>query len=213
MIKILLVDDHQIILDSLKLLFKSIENIEIVDTLNDSRLVKQVLEKEEVDIVLSDLHMPNFNGIDIALMLKKDFPKVKIILLTMAEDALNIKDALRAGVHGYILKKANKDELEMAIVKIAAGKKYYSEAVIDELTNSSDEEMLIVKPENLEQLTQRELEVLKLIAMEFSTSEIANKLFVSVATVETHRSNLMRKLHVKSAIGMVKYALKHGFVD
>jgi DNA-binding NarL/FixJ family response regulator len=213
MIKILLVDDHQIILDSLKLLFKSIENIDVVETTNDSREVRKLLENNTIDIVVSDLHMPFYSGIDIALMLKKDFPTVKIILLTMAEDALLIKDALRAGVHGYILKKASKLELETAIIKIGNGNKYYSEAVIDELTNSSIEEITIIKPENLEKLTQRELEVLKLITMEYSTNEITSKLFVSTATVESHRSNLMRKLQVKSAIGMVKYALRHGFVD
>jgi DNA-binding NarL/FixJ family response regulator len=211
MIKILLVDDHQIILDSLKLLFKSINNIEVVATVNDSREVKELLKNHEIDIVVSDMHMPYFTGIDIALMLKKDFPNVKIMLLTMAEESIIIKDALRAGVNGYILKKASKDELELAIVRIASGKKYFSEAILDELTNNKEE--ITIKPENLEQLTPRELEVLQLITMEFSTNEIANKLFVSIATVESHRSNLMRKLQVKSAIGMVKYALRHGFSD
>jgi DNA-binding NarL/FixJ family response regulator len=131
----------------------------------------------------------------------------------MAEDAYHIREALRAGVHGYVLKRATKEELEKAVEKIMTGKKYYSEAVIDELASSPDDDYNNARPETIEHLTTRELEILKLITMEFSTSEIAEKLFISVATVETHRGNLMKKLCVKSAIGMAKFALKHGLVD
>lgn len=211
-IKLLIVDDHQVILDSLKLLFKTIENIEVVSTLNDSRNVLSYLENQAVDIIISDLHMPYFSGIDLCLKLKK-FPKTKIILLTMAEDALHIREALRAGVHGYVLKRASKEELEKAIIQVMAGKKYYSESVIEELASSPDDDLNNNKVENIEKLTSREIEILKLITMEYSTSEIAEKLFISVPTVESHRGNLMKKLQVKSAIGMVKYALKHGLVD
>ncbi len=213
MTRILLVDDHQVILDSLKLLFKTIDNIEVVGILNDSRKVMEFIENEPVDILISDLHMPHLSGIDLTLLLKNIAPNVKVILLTMAEDALHIREALRAGVHGYVLKKATKDELEKAISQVSAGKKYYSEAVIDELASSPDDDLNNNKPENIEKLTSREIEILKMITMEFSTSEIADKLFISVPTVESHRSNLMKKLHVKSAIGMAKYALKHGLVD
>jgi DNA-binding NarL/FixJ family response regulator len=212
-IKLLIVDDHQVILDSLKLLFKTIENIEVVSTLNDSRNVLSFLDNQVVDIIISDLHMPYFSGIDLCLKLKNKHPKTKIILLTMAEDALHIREALRAGVHGYVLKKASKEELEKAIVQVMAGKKYYSDAVIEELASSPDDDLNNNKAENIEKLTGREIEILKLITMEYSTSEIAEKLFISVPTVESHRGNLMKKLQVKSAIGMVKYALKHGLVD
>ncbi len=213
MTRILLVDDHQVILDSLKLLFKSIKGIEVVGILNDSRKVKEFIENEPVDIVISDLHMPYLSGIDLTLLLKNSAPNLRVILLTMAEDAPHIREALRAGVHGYVLKKATKEELEKAILQVSAGKKYYSEAVIDELTSSPDDDLNNNKPENIEKLTRREIEILKMITMEYSTSEIADKLFISVPTVESHRSNLMKKLNVKSAIGMVKYALKHGLVD
>jgi DNA-binding NarL/FixJ family response regulator len=213
MIKLLLVDDHQVILDSLKLLFKTIENVEVVATLNDSRNVISFLDNEAIDIIISDLHMPYLSGIDLSLKLKDKHPKTKIILLTMAEDALHIREALRAGVDGYVLKKASKEELEKAILQVMDGKKYYSEAVIGELASSPDDDLNNHKAENIEKLTSREIEILKLVTMEYSTSEIAEKLFISVPTVESHRGNLMRKLQVKSAIGMVKYALKHGLVD
>ncbi|WP_435357818.1 LuxR C-terminal-related transcriptional regulator [Emticicia sp. SJ17W-69] len=138
---------------------------------------------------------------------------LKILLLTMAEDARHIREALRAGVHGYILKKTGKEELHTAILKLMDGKKYYSEAVIEELAATAVEDYNDARPETIEHLTAREIEILKLITQEQSTAEIAEKLFISISTVETHRANLMKKLNVKSAIGMVKFAIKHGLVD
>lgn len=213
MIKILLIDDHQVLLDSLRLLFNSLENVEVAGVLNDSRKVTQFLDNQDVDILVSDLHMPYFSGIDLTLKLKKSHPNLKVLLLTMAEDAQHIREALRAGVHGYILKKTGKEELHKAILKLMDGKKYYSEAVIEELAATADEDYNDARPETIEHLTAREIEVLKLITQEQSTAEIAEKLFISISTVETHRANLMKKLNVKSAIGMVKFAIKHGIVD
>jgi len=213
MIKILLIDDHQVLLDSLRLLFNSLENVEVVGVLNDSRKVSQFLDNQAVDILVSDLHMPYFSGIDLTLQLKKSHPNLKILLLTMAEDAQHIHEALRAGVHSYILKKTGKEELHKAILKLMDGKKYYSEAVIEELAATANEDYNDTRPETIEHLTAREIEVLKLITQEQSTAEIADKLFISVSTVETHRANLMKKLGVKSAIGMVKFAIKQGLVD
>lgn len=212
MTRILLVDDHQVILDSLKLLFKSIENIEVVGTINDSRSVLQFVENEEIDLVISDLHMPYLSGIDLCLQIKKEMPKVKVMLLTMAEDAPHIREALQAGVCGYVSKKSTKVELELAIKNIMAGKRYFSESIIEELAISPTLDGNDSKPEFIEKLTQREIEILKLITEEYSTSQIANKLCVSIPTVESHRSNLMKKLNTKSAIGMAKYALRHGLV-
>ena len=212
MIKILLIDDHQVLLDSLRLLFKSIENVEVTGVLNDSRKVTQFLDNQDVDILVSDLHMPYMSGIDLTLQLRKSHPNVKILLLTMAEDALHIREALKAGVHGYILKKTGKDELEKAIEKLMSGKKYYSEAVIEELVATAEDDYNDARPETIEHLTTREIEILKLITLEKSTAEIAEMLFISISTVETHRANLMKKLNVKSAIGMVKFAIKHGLI-
>ncbi len=213
MTKLLLIDDHQVLLDSLKLLFRSITNVEVVGVINDSREVKRFLENHEVDILVSDLHMPYFSGIDLTLQLRKSHPNLRILLLTMAEDALHIREAIRAGVHGYVLKKTGKEELEKAILKLMEGKKYYSEAVIDEIAASAEDDLNDAQPETIEHLTVREIEILKHITLEKSTSEIAEILFISISTVETHRANLMKKLNVKSAIGMVKYAIKHGLME
>jgi DNA-binding NarL/FixJ family response regulator len=125
--------------------------------LNDSRKVADFLDNQAVDILVSDLHMPYFSGIDLTLQLKKTYPNVKILLLTMAEDALHIREALRAGVHGYVLKKTGRDELEKAILKLIEGKKYYSEAVIDELAATANEDFNDARPETFEHLTGREV--------------------------------------------------------
>ena len=213
MTRLLLVDDHQIILDSLRMLFSSIPNIEVVGTVNESQKVMLFLENNEVDIVVSDLNMPQLSGIDLTLKIKEFYPNIKVLLLTMVEDAPNIREAIRAGVNGYVLKKAGKEELEKAILSLIAGKKYYSEAVIDELSATVYDDLNEANPETILHLTSREIEILKLVAQELPSNKIAEHLFISMATVETHRRNLMQKLGAKTSIGLVKYALKHGLTD
>ena len=213
MTKILLIDDHQVILESLKLLFRSIENIEVVGTLNDSRLVNAFLENNAVDLVISDFHIPYLSGVDLTLQIRKNHSHIKVMLLTMAEDAPHIREAIKAGVSGYLLKKTNKEELTLAIGQIMAGKRFFSQDVIDELTANADDDGNNANPATIQHLTEREIEILKLIALEYSSNEIAEKLFITISTVETHRRNLFQKLNVKSAIGLTKYALKHGLVE
>ena len=212
-LKILLVDDHQIVLDSLKMLFTSIEGICIVGILTDSRRVIPFLEDHEVDLVISDLHIPHLSGIELTLQIKRSHPHVKILLLTMAEDSPTIREAMQAGINGYVLKKSGRDELEKAIRAIMAGRRYYSDDVIDELTHTQSADFDGHTPTDIQHLTSREIEVLKLIAQEHSTAQIAEKLFISIATVETHRRSLMQKLNVKSVVGMTKYAMNHKLVD
>lgn len=212
MIRLLLVDDHQIILDSLSFMFSAIPNIKIVGTISESKNVISYLENNEVDILVTDFNMPYLSGIDLTLQIKAFNPNVKVLLLTMVEDAIHIREAIKAGVNGYVLKKTGKDELEKAILTIYEGKKYFSEAVIAELAANTDNDQNNAKPENILHLTSREIEILKLIAKELPSNQIAEKLFISMATVETHRRNLMHKLGVKTSIGMVKYAINHGLV-
>jgi DNA-binding NarL/FixJ family response regulator len=211
--RLLIVDDHQIILDSLRLLFSAIENVTVALTLTDSRQVLLLLEAHEIDVVVSDLHMPHLSGIDLALQLRKKYPDVKILLLTMAEDAPHIREAIKAGVNGYVLKKSGREELEKAVQTISAGRKYYSEAVIEELSANAPEDLNEAQPATILHLTGREIEIIQLIAKELSSNEIANTLCISIPTVETHRRNLMQKLGVKSVVGVVKYAMRHGLVQ
>lgn len=209
--RLLLVDDHQLILDSLQTLFVSIPGVQVVGTVNDSRQVLDVLAKTTIDVLLCDLHMPYLSGIDLTLCLRKTHPAVKVLLLTMAEDALTIREAVRAGVAGYALKRAGRDELETAVTTLMRGQRYFSPDVMEQLARL--DETGVAEHDSLTALTDREVDVLRLIADENPSYRIAEKLFISVPTVETHRRHLMQKLGVKSVVGMVKFAMKHGLVS
>jgi DNA-binding NarL/FixJ family response regulator len=213
-IRVLISDDHQILLDSLSLLLSTISNVEIAGTVNDSRKVLHFLENYEIDILITDFDMPYLTGIDLTLQVRQKFPKLKILMLTVSEDAETIREAFQAGISGYVMKKANRAELERAIMVVASGEKYYSDAVMKELLNPVGLQNGVHEtlPRPPVAITPRELEIVRLITEELSTSEIAERLFISVGTVETHRHNILRKLNVKNAIGIIKYAMKHKLV-
>ena len=210
-IRLLLVDDHQLILDSLQTLFASIPGIRVVGTINDSRQVSDLLQTAPVDVLVCDLHMPHLSGIDLTLRLRQTHPDLKVLLLTMADDVQTIREAVRAGASGYVLKRAGRSELERAISTLMQGQRYFSPGILDQLaqleeTSQADHTLLTT-------LTEREIDVLRLIAAENPTHQIAEKLFISIPTVETHRRHLMQKLGVKSVVGMVKYAMRYGLVS
>lgn len=208
-IRILLVDDHQIILDSLGLLFDLMEGITLVDTVNDSRKVLELLAEKNVDILITDMSMPYMNGIELSFQVKEKYPDMKILMLTVNDQGDRIQDAFKAGISGYVMKKAGRIELENAIRTIAAGQLHFSQEVMRTLlsTKEGDDQF-----EKIKHLTKREVEIIKLIVREFSSAEIAEKLFISQGTVETHRHNIFKKLDVKNAIGLVKFALKYKLI-
>ncbi|UFH53886.1 response regulator transcription factor [Spirosoma sp. KNUC1025] len=209
--RLLLVDDHQLILDSLKILFTSVPGVEVVGTVNDSRRVPDVLATTQVDVLLCDLHMPHLSGIDLTLLLRNTHPAVKVLLLTMTEDARTIREAVRAGAAGYMLKRTGRNELEKAILTLQSGQRYFCNDVLEQLALA--EEIETTDHDLLTTLTDREVDVLRLIADENPTHQIAQKLFISIPTVETHRRHLMQKLGVKSVVGMVKFAMKYGLAS
>lgn len=213
-LRVLITDDHQILLDSLSLLISTIPGVEIAGTVNDSRKVLHVLENDEIDVLVTDFNMPHLTGIDLTLQVREKFPKLKILMLTVSEDADTIRQAFQAGISGYVMKKANRAELERAITTVASGDKYFSEAVMKELLSPASMQAPAHEdiPSTPIAVTSRELEIIKLIAQELSTTEIAERLFISVGTVETHRHNILRKLNVKNAIGIIKYAMRHKLV-
>lgn len=215
--KLIIADDHQFILESIEILISTMPNYEVVSICSNGAEVLKMLEQHaDVEIVLSDFSMPEMNGIELTYQIRQRFPKVKVILLTVSEDAQTIQEAFQAGVSGYIMKKAGKAEFEEALKTVASGKKYYSESVVFELLNRNKQVSDLVNEtveEKVENLSNREIEIIKLIAQEFSTNEIAEKLFLSPATVETHRHNILKKLGIKNSIGLVKFAIKNGLVE
>jgi DNA-binding NarL/FixJ family response regulator len=205
---LLIADDHQIFADSLSLLLSSLDNVDVLGQVNDGSQVLAFLENHPVDIVLSDLHMPTMNGIELILHIRNRFPAVRVLVLTMAEDRTHIREALQAGAAGYILKSAGRAELEKALLTVAARQPYISDKVLQELYRQPEPTTDTVDP--MMALTSREIDVIKLIAEEHSSTQIAEKLFISLNTVETHRKNLFKKLNVKNSLGLIKFALKHG---
>ncbi len=208
--RILIAEDHRILLDSLVLLLQSIDGIQVVSKHVNGRQVLNALELDPgITLVVSDVQMPEMGGIELTIQLRQRFPHVKICLLTVADKPDTIKEAIRAGADGYVLKSAERSELENALATIANGSKYYSQQVLMQLANDTALEFIpdVDKPQKIS-ITKRELEVLQLIAQEYSGTEIAKKLFIEASTVETHRKHLIQKLGVQTTIGLVKYAIK-----
>jgi len=212
--RIIVAEDHRISLDALVMLLGSIEGIEVVSKHTNGRQVLTALELEkDIAMVVSDLNMPVMGGIELTLQIRQRFQEVKICLLTVADEPEAVKEAIRAGADGYVLKSAERTELEKALATIASGSKFYSEEVLMLLAKEMiDNPGSDTAPPKKTAITQREMDVLKLIAMEFSGTEIAERLFISPATVETHRKHLMQKLGVQTTIGLVKYAIKYNLI-
>lgn len=205
-IKIYLVDDHKIILDSLSMLLGMIDDFEIVGTCYDSRLVVDELSKHEVDILVTDLSMPYLNGIQLSFKVKEKFPDQKILMLTVNDNTEHIAEAFQAGISGYIMKKAGRQEMEKAIKTVHAGDLYYSQEVMKIILSGKG---VNLETEQIKLLTKREIEIIRLMLQEKSSADIASELFISLGTVETHRHNIYKKLGVKNVVGLVKFGLKH----
>ncbi|WP_435353909.1 response regulator transcription factor [Emticicia sp. SJ17W-69] len=213
MIRVLIADDHVIVAESLSILIDTMDGIEVVGTVNNGWQVLTFLETNDADVVLTDLHMPLMNGIETTIRVREKYPKVAVMLLTMSEETSVIKEALVAGVDGYIMKRAERKELEQAIKTVASGQKFFSEAVVMRLAQMPNPNTTNGKDNIAEHisLTPREIEVMQLVIQDLSNNEIAEKIFISPTTVETHRRNLMKKLGVSSALGLMRWAMKHGF--
>ena len=205
-INVLLTDDHQIIIDGLKSLLKNSDEIIVAAEANNGREALRILGLLSIDVLLMDIDMPIMNGIEALKEIRKQFRDVKVIILSMHNEAGMIKSLIDLGANGYMLKSCSQDELIGAIKKVASGKSYFS----------ADVTLALLKPANLEQkneiLTERETEILKLIAAGFSNKEIGDQLFISHRTVDTHRTNLMKKLDVNNIAGLISYAIKNGIV-
>ena len=209
-LKIFIVDDHQILIDGIESMLKGIAEFEVVGKSLDGNLALQFLSENHVDVLLTDLYMPKMTGIELTQKVKKIFPTVKVLALSVSYDVSIVHDLIDAGISGFLIKTIGRDELIEAINQIAQGNIYFSREVSNEilrsLSNRND-----VEEENYH-LTDREIEIVKLIAQEFSNGEIANKLCISERTVETHRKNIYRKTNTKTIVGLIKYAVERKLI-
>lgn len=213
MIKIIIADDHQLFIDGIKSILKSIRNMEIIGEVNNGNLLLELLEQQQCDVILMDINMPEMNGIDATKLIKSKFPGIRILMLTMYSSRDYIEKLLRVGADGYILKNTGKEELQEAIETVYKGESFFSKEVTERIMEGLQKKKTTEKNAYVVELTEREIDVLKLIVQEFMTTEIAEKLFISTHTVETHRKNLISKLNVRNIAGLVKYAMQHGLVE
>lgn len=209
-IRIFLADDHGIIRDGIKLMLNKSPELEIIAEANNGQEVLDFLldHPKAIDVILMDINMPVLNGIETTQKVTQNYPNINILGLTMHVEETYISNMLKAGALGYILKESNKDELIEAIKSVAQGKKYYSNEVSVTLINS----LMTEDKDKDKDLSERELEILSLIASGNTNKEIGEKLFISGRTVETHRRNILNKLEVKNTAEMIKYAIQNKLV-
>jgi two-component system response regulator NreC len=208
---ILLADDHQLILDGLNSLLKNREDILVAGEAKNGRDALSLVKLLDPDIVLMDIDMPVMNGIEALKEIKKASPTTKVIILSMHEESGMIKSLMALGANGYLLKSCSQDELLGAISTVAKGQQYFSQGAVRSLLQMENSPTSAAQ-ELTELLTDRETEVLQLIAEGFSNKEIGAKLFISHRTVDTHRTNLMKKLNVGNIAGLISFAIKKGLV-
>lgn len=202
-------------IEGLKVLLEDEESISKVYGANSSDMAFELLEKYEIDVVLMDVNMPKVTGIEATELMKEKFPNIKVVALTMHDDISIITKMIKAGASGYLLKRTQMNEVLEAIKTVYHNKKYLSnntqKIIMDNLMSADD----LLKDEKDEKpiLSARELEVLKLIAQEYTNEEIGEKLFISERTVEAHRRNIFIKTKTKSIVGLMKYAIINGLIS
>jgi two-component system nitrate/nitrite response regulator NarL len=205
-IRIAIVDDHQIVIDGIQALLTPYSNFEVVVSTTSSIQVLSLLQHSAVDVLLTDIMMPEMDGQALAKKVREQFASIKIIALSMSGQGNVVSGMINdADINGYVLKNIGKVELATAINKVASGGIYFSDEVLKELQHYT-----AIKKENTAvNITTRELEIIQLIAQDFSNKKIADHLFISERTVETHRKNIFRKTNTNTVIGLLKYATDH----
>lgn len=211
---IVLVDDHALVRQGLRRILEGTDDLEVVGEANDGLELLQLLTHVTPQMVILDIFMPNLRGIEAITEIKAKHSEVKILILTMHRDKEYLYLALSAGAKGYLLKEDAPKELFSAIAKVRQDKTYispyFSDKVVDDLVQIGKRDAKVIF--EMDPLTNREREVLKLIAEGKSSKEIANLLFISVFTVNNHRASIMEKLNLKKATDLVKYAIRKGYI-
>lgn len=217
MISVLIVDDHKILRDGIAAIFKKNSDIKIIGECKDGDEVLDFLKNHKVDVILMDIMMPKMNGIDCTKLVKSDFPEIKVLGMTMHNESSYIQAMMETGANGYILKNSSGEEMQKAIIKVHKGDPYFASEVTNVIMNS------YLQPTRSEKkrtnklidvnLTNREIDILKLITEELTNKEIGEQLNISSRTVDTHRRNLLRKIGAKNSIGLIRFAYNSGLIE
>jgi len=211
-VRVLLADDHTLVRAGIRSLLETIEGVEVVAETGDGREALALIARHRPDLAVLDIGMPGLNGIEVARQSAKDTPKTKFLILSMHDDASHVRQAMRVGVAGYLLKGAAVAELPLAIKAVMEGETYLTPKASRHVVRGFlDERESGIDP--LESLTPRQREILQLIAEGKSTKEIAGILELSVKTVETHRARMMTSLDIHDVPGLVRFAIRSGLVS
>jgi DNA-binding NarL/FixJ family response regulator len=215
-IPLLLVDDHPVVVEGLKALLRSEVDLPVAAQAYSGDEALQVLTQHpEIRVAVLDLNMPGMTGVELAYTIRQTYPQIRILILSMFHDHASVAEVLEVGCAGYVLKTASKAELSGAIREVAAGRTYFSSevaaTVLQNIQIPASREQ--IREARASELTNREREVLQLIAREYSNSHIAETLFISERTVETHRKNILTKTNSKSVVGLIQYALRNRLIS
>lgn len=202
--RILLIDDHKILLEGAQRLLGGLELYIVSGTASSGKEAISLLKSQDYDILVTDYELPDFTGLEIMRVARSVNPDIKVIVLSMHDDPSVVKELLKENIDGFVLKNDAHSSLLQALDKVTSGKKFFSDDISEILVRQ------INSPSEKSDLSPRETEIIKLIARDFSTKQIAEVLFISEKTVETHRKNILRKTDCSSVVGLVNYAHAHG---
>jgi len=212
-LRVMVADDHAVLRDGLKALVNAEPDMEIVGEADNGQVTREKAKELMPDILLLDISMPELNGVGAAELIRQECPSIKIVVLTAYKDRGYLDRFLKIGAAGYILKISAADELIKAIRLVAAGEIYLDPELADRITGGYIQAQVLRGDVRRKELTRREEEVLRLIAQGHSNKEIAQQLNISVKTVESHKTNLMEKLELKTRTDVVRYALRQGWLQ
>jgi len=211
-IQVVIVDDHKLVTDCIGLFLKGAKDIEVVGVAHSGKEALDILKQVAPQVLLLDISMPEMSGIELTEAIKKKYPDMRILILSMHSDYNNISDAIDAGADGYVPKDVSSEELVEAIETVSRGKNYFHSTISDEIVKNYANKRQ--KSTNmLPQLTKRELEVLQLFAEGFNNSEIADKLFLSVRTIESHKNHILQKTNMKNSVELIKFAIRNKIIE
>jgi DNA-binding NarL/FixJ family response regulator len=212
-VNILLADDHNIVRDGIKTLLEDEIGFTIVAEAKTGAEAIEACQDHEIDLIIMDINMPELDGIEATRKIKENFPDIKVLGLTMMDEDQHIRNMIEAGASGYILKSSGKDELVDAITSILNGQHYFSEETTHSVMMDLVKGTTKKSKSDPGELTEREIEVLELIVEQYTNQQIADKLHISIRTVDAHRRNLLQKTGAQNTAGLVTYAIRHNLVD
>ncbi len=211
-IRIVIADDHHILLDGLVALFEKQKDIFLAGAYDNGQTLFDELAEKKPDIALIDINMPDLNGHELTLKMAKSYPSIKVIALSMFDDVHHINQLVNAGVSAYLFKNVSNAELLEAIHAVARGKMFFSAEIESKIADFEDANRKKKDEPGIPTLSRRELEIIKLIASEHTNAQIADALFISERTVETHRKNMLRKTNHKNMVGLLKYVMDNHMI-